>query len=57
MHIICGASNSWQVVVATASVVQLPGQKNKASTLWLVICMLNQMEIGSELGTHKWDGQ
>lgn len=31
--------------------------KNKASTLWLVICMLNQKEIGSELGTHKRDGQ
>lgn len=57
MHIICGVSNNWQVVVTAASVVQLPGQKNKASTLWLVICMLSQKEIGSELGTHKRDGQ
>lgn len=57
MHIICGVSNNWQVVVTAASVVRLPGLKNKASTLWLVSCMLNQKEIGSELGTHKRDGQ
>lgn len=55
LHTVCGVPNNWQVVVTPSNVAQLPGQKNKASTRWLVVCMLNQKEIGNELGTRKRD--
>ena len=38
-----------------ASIAELPAPKDKASTLWPVICMLSQNGIGSEIGAHKRD--